>query len=168
MALKVTWFRFPPEQQRRIGELVPGSGWALLSSTELCGILPDEYMAKVDSVIGVSAPTSTGGTCVMFNNLRVDTGARLIDQDPLGMFLTSSGVSSSGVLVHHGDWDDRSWEASSALWRDVEDSGIGGYFLSDPPAGRGSGSLADLPKGTAGALERVLEALRARKSTSSA
>ena len=147
MALKVTWFRFSPEQRQRIGELVRESGWSILSSTELLGILPDRYIAKVDSVIGVSAPTSSSGTCVMFNNLRVDTKARLIDQDQLGMFVTSTGVSSSAVLVHHGDWDDRSWEASSALWQDVESSGIGKYFFSNPPTGQQSGSLADLPKG---------------------
>lgn len=166
MRIKVTWFSFSPEQQRRIGELVPEGGWSLLSSTELSGILPERYLAKVDSVIAVSAPTSTGGTCTMFNSLRVDTRTRLVDQDPLGMFVASTGVTASGVLIHHGDWDDRSWEASSAPWGDVADSGVGKYFLSNPPTGQCSGSLADLPKGNTGALERVLEALRARKSTS--
>jgi hypothetical protein len=103
----------------------------------------------------------------MFNSLRVDTRTRLIDQDPLGMFVTSTGVSSTAVLVHHGDWDDRSWEASSSLWRDVEESGIGKYYLTNPPTGVRSGSLAELPKGTVGALETVLQALRARTTTSS-
>ena len=165
MALKVSWFTFVPEQQRRIEGLVPQSGWSLISRDELCGILPNRYLPKVDSVIGVSAPTSTGGTCLMFTNLRVDTGTYLVDQDPLGFFLSSSGVSSSGVLVHHGDWDDRSWGASTALWREVEETGIGGYFAANPPEGRSSGSLMELPKGIGGALERVLDALRARKAT---
>lgn len=167
MALKVSWFTFAPDQQRRIEGLVPQAGWSLISRDGLRGVLPDAYLAKVDSVIGVSAPTSTAGTCLMFNNLRVDTGAYLIDQDPLGFFLSSSGVSSSGVLVHHGDWDDRSWEASTTLWRDVEDSGIGGFFPAHPPEGRDAGSLTELPKGAKGALGRILDALRARKAVKS-
>jgi hypothetical protein len=115
MALKVTSFTFSTEQRQRLQRLVPETGWSILSSTELSGILPDRYVAKIDSVIGVSCPTSSGGTCLMLNSLRVDTRTRLIDQDPLGMFVSSTGVSSSGVLVHHGDWDDRSWQASSGL-----------------------------------------------------
>jgi hypothetical protein len=168
VSLKVTRFTFSPEQQERLGKLVPRTGWSILSSTELSGILPDRYLDKVDSVIGVSSPTSTGGTCLMFNSLRVDTRTRLIDQDPLGMFVTSTGVSSHGVLVHHGDWDDRSWKASSGLWRDVDESGVGKYYLSNPPSGRYSGSLTELPKGVSGALESVLQALRSRSTTSSA
>jgi hypothetical protein len=167
MALKVTEFAFSPEQRERLGKLVPETGWSILSSTELSGILPDRYLAKLDSVIGVSCPTSSGGTCLMFNSLRVDTGTRLVDQDPLGVFVSSSGVSSRGVLIHHGDWDDRSWEASSRLWDDVEESGVGRYYQSNPPEGRHSGALAELPKGTSGALDSVLQALRARKTTSS-
>jgi hypothetical protein len=116
---------------------MPDTGWSILSSTELSGVLPDRYVAMIDSVIGVSCPTSSGGSCLMRNSLRVDTRARLIDQDPLGMFLSSTGVTARGVLVHHGDWDDRSWEASSTLWRDVEESGVR-YVLPFESAGRTS------------------------------
>lgn len=167
MALKVSWFRFTPTQQRQIERLIPDLGWSLISRNELEGILPERYVSKVDSVIGLSAPTSTGGTCLMFTNLRVDTGAHVIDQDPLGFFLSSSGVSSTGALVHHGDWDDRSREASTTLWREVEESGIGGYFATSPPEGRRSGSLTELPKCVGGALERVLVTLRSRKAAKS-
>jgi hypothetical protein len=168
VALKVTAFTFSQDQRERLHRVVPEIGWAILSSTELVGILPDSYVKKIDAVIAVSCPTSSGGSCLMLNSLRVDIRTRLIDQDPLGVFVNSTGLSSSGVLVHHGDWDDRSWEASSELWRDVEESGVGKYYLSNPPAGIRSGSLAELPKGTSGALETVLKALRVRKTTSSA
>ena len=161
MAIKVTAFSVSPEQKRRLRALLPDAGWSILSSTELSGLLPEPYLAKLDSVIGVSSPTSSGGTCLLFNNLRVDARAHLIDQDPLGMF-ASTGTSSAAVLVHHGDWDERSWEASSGLWREVQEAGIGKYYLSNPPAGRRSGTLDELPGGTAGALENVLRALRER------
>jgi hypothetical protein len=167
MPLKVTAFEFSREQRDRLETLVPESGWSILSSTELSGIFPERYIAKIDSVIGVSCPTSSGGTCLMLNSLRVDARTRLIDQDPLGVFVGSTGESVIGVQVHHGDWDDRSWEASTTLWREVEESGIGKYYHSNPPSGLRSGSLADLPKGTSGALNTVLRALRAQKSTSS-
>jgi len=133
MPLKVTAFGIQPDQKQRLRETLPEAGWAILSSTELTGILPEPYLAKVDSVIGVSTPTSSGGTCLVFTSLRVDLRSRLIDQDPLGMFVTSTGISSTAVLVHHGDWDQRSWEASSGLWRELEESGIGKYYLSNPP-----------------------------------
>jgi len=104
----------------------------------------------------------------MFNNLRVDDRAQLIDQESLGLFLRTTGEGSTGVLIHHGNWDERSWEASSGLWRAFEESGVGKYYLSHPADGRRSGSLEDLPKGNAGALENVLKALRSRKRSSSA
>jgi hypothetical protein len=88
--LKVTAFTFSTEQRERLQRLVPQTGWSILSSTELSGILPDRYVAKIDSVIGVSCPTSSGGTCLMLNSLRVDTRTRLIDQDRLGMFVSST------------------------------------------------------------------------------
>lgn len=168
MPLKVTAFTFSPEQCERLNRLVPQVGWSILSSTELSGVLPERYIAKIDSLIGVRSPTSSGGTCLMLNSLRVDPRTTLIDQDPLALFVGSTGVSSTAVLVHHGDWDDRSWEASSDLWRQVEDSGIGKYYMLNPPGGLRSGSLDELPKGTSGALQSVLDALRSRRTTSSA
>jgi hypothetical protein len=167
MALKVTSFELSPEQIARLRDLVPERRWAVLSSTELNGVLPDRFLAKVDSVIAVASPTSSGGTCLLFNALRVDEPARLVDQEPLGLFLRSTEENSTGVLVHHGSWDDRSWKASSELWRGVAESGIGNYFLTNPPEGRHSGTLEELPRGTAGALDHVLKALRDRHRTSS-
>lgn len=161
MAIKVSAFSVSAEQKRLLRAVVPEAGWSILSSTELGGLLPEAYLAKIDSVIGVSTPTSSGGTCLLFNNLRVDERTRLIDQDPLGMF-ASTGASSTAVLVHHGDWDQRSWEASSGLWREIQESGIGKYYRSNPPVGRQSGTLQELPDGTSGALDTVLRALRER------
>ena len=128
----------------------------MLPTSILDPILPKTYLAKVDSIISVTAPSSSGGDLVMFNNLRVDTRMHLIDQDPFAVFQNSTGLTATAVLQHHGSWMDRSW-TSTGIWQCPS---AGGYFLANPPANRRSGSLDDLPKGNADAIIASLKTLR--------
>jgi len=160
MSLTYTKFTLSAAYQQKVEELADGDGWNLLPASALDGILPAAYLSKVDSVVKVSVPTSSGGTCVMFNNLRVDARTRLIDQDPFAFFKNSTGVTQHGVLLHHGSWAERSWNPSTCLWRHVNENGIGGYFIDNPPGNRCSTSTDDLPRGHVGALAASLKVLR--------
>ena len=55
--IRLTEFQISAERTNQLRALVPESGWSILSSTELTGVLPDRFLGKVDSVIGVSSPT---------------------------------------------------------------------------------------------------------------
>ena len=114
----------------------------------------------MDGAVMIAAPTSTGGTYLVFNARRVDTKDRAIDQEPFAIINHSTGPSSAGMFIHHGDWEGRTETAPQEFWDHVEESGIGDYFFSNPPAGLLSGTFAQLPKGDRGAFEQAIILIR--------
>ena len=152
-----------PDQQRVIERIDRGSGWSLEPASILSCFRPQTFVSKIDSVIVSFAPTSSGGTSVLLNSLRIDTRAGMVDEDPIAFFQNSTGITQIGVHVHHGSWGERSWAISSDLRHHVSQRGVGGYFLSNPPNNLRSGSLDDLPPGNLGAIGAAVEALRSLK-----
>jgi hypothetical protein len=152
-----------PDQQRVIERIARGFGWSLEPASVLSYFRSPTFVSKIDSVIVSFAPTSSGGTSVLLNSLRIDTHAGMVDQDPIAFFQNSTGLTQVGVHVHHGSWEQRSWEISSDLRRHVSEYGVGGYFLNNPPNNQRSGSLDDLPPGNVGAIDAAVEALRSLK-----
>jgi len=69
--------------------------------------------------------------------------------------LSPRPASSSGVFVHHGEWQGRTQPAPPGFWEEVEHYGIGDYFFARPPAGQPSGSLDELPAQHTGAFAAV-------------
>src|SRR6266850_4134005 len=149
-----------PEQQRIIERFDHRFGWSLAPASILSDFRPQTFVAKIDSVIVSFAPTSSGGTSVLLNSLRIDTHAGMVDQDPIAFFQNSTGLTQVGVHVHHGSWDQRSWAISSDLRRHVSEHGVGGYFLKNPRNNLRSGSLDNLPPGGEGAISAAVDALR--------
>ena len=69
-------------------------------------------------------------------------------------------LALGGMLVHHGDWDGRSEMPPQGFWEIVEESGVGNYFLANPPSDRTSGTLADLSSGHRAAFYRAVHLLQ--------
>ena len=162
MAMKPNWFSLSDDQQKELDEIVPTSGWRIIRGTDLPTVFADTFRAKVDSAVVVSAPTSTGGTYLAFSANRVDYKDQQIDIEPFGLIVHASGPSSSGVFLHHGDWEGRSESPPLEFWDVVAQSGIGDYFHSNPPQGVREGTLEELPKGHRGAFDALIREIRAR------
>lgn len=107
MGKKQSWFTFTSTQVKEIESEGMKSGWRILPQERLPSVLPSEFRNKIDSAVMVAAPTSTGGTYLVYNNLRVDQKSRAIDQDPFALIVHSTGPSPNGVLIHHGEWEGR-------------------------------------------------------------
>lgn len=152
-----------PEQQRVIERIECGFGWSLQPASILSYFRPPTFVSKIDSVIVSFAPTSSGGTSVLLNSLRIHTNAGMVDQDPIAFFQNSTGLTQVGVHLHHGSWDQRSWAISSDLRHHLSEHGVGGYFLDNPPSNLRSGSLDNLPPGGQGAISAAVAALRSLK-----
>lgn len=97
MAQRVTWVRLNADQQQGLTNLSRTPGWRVVPTKELAPILPPGLVPKLDALMVVAEPTSTGGVYLMLNALRVDRDE--IDQQPLGVIVSSTGASSSGVWV---------------------------------------------------------------------
>ena len=159
-ALKTNWVQLSTSQQDEISKYSNVSGWRIIRKESIPSVFPQDFRKKMDSAMLIEAPTSTGGTYLVFNARRVDSNDKAIDQEPFGMIVHSTGPASSGMFCHHGDWPGRTTKPPSAFWKHVIESGIGNYFLSNPPTGAQSGSLAELPEGDHEAFKRMIGGIR--------
>ncbi len=163
MPSRVSWINLSTKQQDELGLPIRSPGWRLLPGRELPSVFPDTFRKKIDSALLISAQTSTGGMYLAFSANRVDGRDQAIDIEPFGMILHSTGPNPSGVFIHHGTWEGRTEYPSPAFWEEVSRSGIGHYFLTNPPGNLREGTLAQLPKGHRGAFEALVHEIRARE-----
>jgi len=70
--------------------------------------------------------------------------------------------SASGVYLHHGNWEGRTRRPPPNFWKEVSRSGVGTYYLTQPPEGLREGTLSQLPKGDRGAFDAVVRQIHAR------
>jgi hypothetical protein len=137
------------------------SGWRLIPKESLPSVLPPEFRKKIDSAVMIAAPTSTGGTYLVYNNLRVEQKARAVDQEPFALIVHSTGPSPNGVLIHHGKWEERTiTDIPKEFWDHVSESGVGNYYYAHPPAGLSCGTLDKLPEGHRKAFDRIVARIR--------
>ncbi len=107
------------------------------------------------------APTSSGGTYAVLNYDRVDRPAWSLDQDPFGLIVDSTGARPEALLVHHGEWHQRTIQPSTSFWDHVDESGIGRYFPHPNLPSGSSGPLSDLSgKGHLNAFEEFKRRVR--------
>lgn len=163
MPLKVSWINLSSTQQDELNLPLRSPGWRLLSGNELPSVFPETFRKNIDSALLISAQTSTGGTYLAFSANRVDGKDKAIDIEPFGLILHSTGPSPSGVFIHHGAWESRTEHPPPAFWEEVSKSGIGQYFLTNPPGILREGTLAQLPRGHRGAFEALVREIRARE-----
>lgn len=160
--MKESWINISTEQQDELNQYTRQPGWRVVAQGALPGVFPERLRNKIDSALAIAAETSTGGTYLVFSALRVDSKDRAIDMQPLGLIVHSTGVSSSGVFLDHGDWPGRTESAPPEFWEQVNRDGVGDYFYARPPADKTSGTLEDLSIQHRGAFRAAVQAIRNR------
>jgi hypothetical protein len=143
------------------------NGWALLSPSDTSIILPAGLGPKVANTVLITSGSSSGSTYIVYNALRIDTSAGLVDQEPFAIVVSGGVVQPTMVAVHHGTWESRSFDPGPDFWRAVSASKASDYFLSQPPSGMTKGDLNSLPYGSRGAFEAAVSALQQILSGSS-
>jgi hypothetical protein len=161
--LKVSLIDLSTSQQDELDSLLCPPSWRILSARELPSLFPESFRNKIDSALLIAQPTSTGGVYLGLSAHRVDVKDQAVDIEPFGVIVHSTGSSSVGAFVHHGSWEQRTQYPSVDFWEVVTISGIGDYYLANPPTGIREGTLEQLPKGDRGAFDAVILALQARK-----
>lgn len=151
-----SWINLGSTQQDELGSQLPPLGsWCLLAGTQLPSVFPTTLRDKIGLALAIAAPTSTGGTYLVYSAHRVDRPAKAIDIEPFGLIVHSTGPSASGVYLHHGSWGGRTYYPPRDFWNDVAQSGVGGYYMTQSPANLRSGTLDQLPKGNLNAFDAV-------------
>jgi hypothetical protein len=155
-----SWVSLTAVQQAELDQFARIPGWRLLSQESIPSVFPDSFKRKLDSAIMIAAPTSSGGTYLVCNALRADSRTRAVDQEPFAIIFHSTGADPSGMFLHHGNWPERTQPAPPGFWTHVQESGVGNFFLTNPPSGLTSGALAQLPAGHREAFDSAVSYYR--------
>ena len=151
------------EAQAAIDEFVAGfggDGWKIVGFDDLPAGLPEGLRKKCDSAVVVVSGSAGTRAFAVWNNLRYDERAGEIDQHPFAVMLVSGSTVPTASIVDHGNWQDRSTHASPEFVQHVQASGIGNYFLANPPTATASGSLDELEGGIRDAFAQGVQSLK--------
>src|SRR5262245_14805458 len=163
MRPRPSWISLTSTEQAELHPFAMTPGWQLVSRESIPSVFPPEFRKKFDSAVVISAPTSSGGTWLVFNALRPDRPAGQIDQEPFAIIVNSSGADPSGMFLHHGKWRGRSQKPPHGFWAQVDESGIGNYFFANPRSGLTQGPLDQLPTGHREAFESATRHYRSSR-----
>jgi hypothetical protein len=120
------------------------SGFRWLSTGEFPTVIPEELRSKLVSTMLMWEQTDSGPIYLIFNGIRLDEKVNALDQEPFGIAVSSSGASTEGVFIHHGEWANRSVPLTSDAIEVLESTSLGNYFPLGEVPDISSGSLADL------------------------
>lgn len=161
MGTKVSWFDTTKEERESWESICPPNEYRVVKPGGLPAVVPYGLVDKADSILVVASGTESGNVIYMANMHRVDENDYSIDQEPFGLAFLSDDTTTSGCLIHHGKWDDRTTKPPADFWKHVTASGIGNcYPISELPEAD-SGKISDLNIGSQeGAFQTVCSKLR--------
>jgi len=79
-------------------------GWRIMPKEQMPKVFRGSFKEKTDSVVTITAQTSTGGSYLVYNANRIDIKDKTNDIEPFGFIVHSTGASTWGMFIHHGDW----------------------------------------------------------------
>jgi hypothetical protein len=137
------------------------SGFKWLSSSEIPTAIPESLRDKLKSAMLMWERTSSSSVFLVFNNMRFDQKDNSLDQQPFGIIVNSSGASTYGIFIDHGNWPNRTTPITPEVLKVLESTSLGNYFPLSEVSQKSSGSLGDL-KNTSheGALKEMINKLR--------
>ena len=145
------------EFERIARDIGAQSGYVRLSTGDLPAAIPLSLRSKLTGAMMMWEQSIGGSVYLVFNGVRLDEKDNALDQEPFGIAVNSSGADTSGVFIHHGDWEGRTVQLSTADSDLLQSTALGEYFpLGDIPQGS-NGSLSDLAKTShEGAFNRMM------------
>ncbi|MBN1190985.1 MAG: hypothetical protein JXA46_14615 [Dehalococcoidales bacterium] len=157
----LSWFDSSKINCGLLKNLCPSDEYRVIKPNELTGIIPDGLIQKADNILIMASGTATGTVIYMANINRVDEKDKAIDQEPFGLAFLSDDTTTSGCLIHHGNWDARTTRPPEEFWGNIAASGIGNcYPISEIPKNP-SGSISELNiSSKEGAFQAVCSKLR--------
>ena len=149
-------------------ELCPIGEYRVYSTNELNGLspVPNDLLDKCDSVVIQASGCSEENKVYYVANLnRFDQKDKnfgnAFDQQPFGFVVLNKQPEPSGVLLHHGDWPNRTTGVPEIICEIIDASGIGNcHQISELPPNR-AGRIGDLTISSQNtALDKIVKRLR--------
>src|SRR6266487_3764929 len=105
--MRYSYFDISTENFEDWRHLCPIGEYRVLSPGSVPAIVPTGLMRKADSIVIAASGTQGGTAFYMVNINRVDHRDQAIDQQPFLLAFVGTSPVGSGVLIHHGNWTDR-------------------------------------------------------------
>ena len=134
------------EFEQIASELGAESGYRHLSTGELPRAIPEALRSKLTGAVMMWDRANAGSVYLVVNGVRLDPDDYALDQEPFGVAVSSSGADTSGVFIHHGDWDDRTVPLSTTHGDLLASTSLGQYFPFGDAPPSSSGPLSELTK----------------------
>jgi hypothetical protein len=153
--MNYSYFDISAENFEGWRSLCPIGEYRVISPGSVPSIVPAGLTRKADSII-IAASGTHGGTAIYMVNInRVDHRAQAIDQQPFLLAFVGTLPVGSGVLVHHGNWTDRTTKPPTEFWQHIQQSGIGSVWPIDTLPTYHAGSLSELTNPSHGSAFRT-------------
>ena len=162
MKIKNSLIQLSKEEIAEINEYDMKPGWRIMPQEQTPKVFRGSFKEKTDSVVAITAQTSTGGSYLVYSANRIDIKDKANDIEPFGLIVHSTGASTWGMFIHHGDWVGRTEKPPAGIWDEIERSGIGNYYLSNPSSSKKEGALDELPNGHRKGFDEIVKAIRAQ------
>lgn len=120
------------------------SGYKWFSSSQIPSAIPEALRNKLPSAMLMWERNSSSSAFLVFNNIRLDQKDNSLDQEPFGIVVNSSGASTYGIFIHHGDWHNRTTPITPEVLKILESTSLGNYFPLGEVLQSSSGPLTDL------------------------
>jgi hypothetical protein len=153
--MQYSYFDISSESFQDWRSLCPVGEYRVLPAGSMPAIVPAGLMQKADSIVIVASGTQEGTAFYMVNINRVDHRAQAIDQQPFLLAFVGTLPVGSGVLVHHGNWTDRTTRPPAAFWHYMQHSGIGAVWSISTLPVNSAGSLSELANPSHGSAFRA-------------
>lgn len=144
MSKKVTWFNTSNEIRSEWENICPVNEFRIIPPSELPPIIPAPLIEKTDSIFIVSSGSQYGQILYMANMHRVDYKDFAIDQQPFGVVFQGSKPATSGCLLHHGNWENRTVHPPDEFWMALQSSGIGNLYPFSELPSTNMGNVSEL------------------------
>jgi hypothetical protein len=136
------------------------AGYKWLSSTEIPSAIPDSLRSKMQSALLMWERTTSGSIYLVCNGIRLDKPFNELDQEPFGIVVNSSGASTYGLFIHHGNWNNRTIPITPEVRQVLDSTSLGNYFPLGEVSSNSSGALSELRRTShEGAFKAVLQIL---------
>jgi hypothetical protein len=157
MGPKPSIYSLDAEARREIEQYAAKPGWQRIKGDNAPSFLPPILRSRTKEIVVVTVPASSSATVIMFNLHRVDAPARQIDHQPFVVVVQTSGASTVGHFIDHGDWEKRSTPLviPENFTGPINSSGIASYYRANPSTDSTGGGLDTLPMGDRAAFERA-------------
>ncbi len=117
-----------------INEFPNGSYNKMLSNADIISVIPELLKNKITHAVLMIKKKTNTEIFLICNGVRHDIKTKALDDQPFGIIIKSTGCSTSGYIIQHVNWIDRTKNITQEILNVLNSTTLKDYFpLSETP-----------------------------------